>query len=76
MRMRTQRDVKNLFMNHGYLVVSIHRTSHWIVKASINGIVKNFTVSVSPSDHRGVKNFEALLRRTARETLVHRNMPL
>jgi len=70
MRMRTQRDVRNLLMNHGYLIISIHRTSHWIVVASINGIVRNFTVSVSPSDHRGMKNFEALLRRTARETIL------
>ena len=67
MHMRTQRDVRNLFWDHGYQVISIHRTNHWIVKASINGIIKGFTVSVSPSDHRGIKNFEALLRRTAKE---------
>ena len=68
MRMRTQRDVKNLFLDHGYQIVSIHRTAHWIVKASINGYVKSFTVSVSPSDCRGHKNLIALLRRTAKET--------
>lgn len=67
-RMRTERDVKNLFSDHGYEVVSIHRTSHWIIKASINGVIRSFTVSVSPSDYRGLMNFKALLRRTARET--------
>ena len=67
MQMRTQRDVRNLFVDHGYTIVSIHRTNHWIVRAEINGVVKGFTVSVSPSDHRGIKNFEALLRRTAKE---------
>jgi len=66
-RMRTERDVRNLFTDHGYLVISIHRTSHWIVKASINGTVKCFTVSVSPSDYRGIMNFIALLRRIARQ---------
>ena len=68
MRMRTQRDVKNLFLEHGYQIVSIHRTRHWIVKASINGQIQNFAVSVSPSDCRGHKNLEALLRRNAKNT--------
>ena len=68
MQMRTQRDVRNLFVDHGYTIVSIHRTSHWIVKAQVNGIIRSFTVSVSPSDHRGIKNFMALLQRTAKET--------
>lgn len=68
MKMRTQRDVKNLFLDHGYQIVSIHRTAHWIVKASINGYARSFTVSVSPSDRRGHKNLIALLQRNARET--------
>ena len=68
MQMRTQRDVRNLFVDHGYQIISIHRTAHWIVVAKINDVIRNFTVSVSPSDHRGIKNFRALLRRTAKET--------
>lgn len=71
MKMRTQRDVRNFFLDHGYEIVSIHRTAHWIVKASINGYTRNFVVSVSPSDCRGHKNLEALLRRHARTTYAN-----
>jgi len=68
MRMRTQRDVKNLFLDHGYQIVLIHQTAHWIAKASINGYVKSFTISLSPSDCRSHKNLEALIRRNAKNT--------
>ena len=68
--MRAEREIKNLFESHGYQVISIHRTKHWIVRASINSLVKNFAVSVSPSDRRGIKNFEAQLKKTARESLT------
>jgi hypothetical protein len=67
------KDVKNLFENHGYQVISIHRTRHWNVRASINGLTKNFAVSVSPSDCRAMKNFEAFLRRTAKEAVKESN---
>ena len=70
MRMRTEKDVKHFFRNNGFEIISIHRTAHWIVRASINGQIRGFTVSVSPSDHRGIHNLRSLLRRTAKETAV------
>ena len=67
MKMHTQKDVKNLFEDYGFQIVSIHRTGHWIVRASIGGVEKNFAVSVSPSDYRGHKNLRSMLQRTAKE---------
>ena len=68
MKMHQERDVRKLFESYGFDVLSVHRNGHWIVKASINGFTRTFSVSVSPSDSRGVKNFESLLRRIARDS--------
>jgi hypothetical protein len=65
--MMTERKVRRLSADRGWVVHSAHRGKHWRVLASYaGGRAMPFTLASSPSDWRARKNFIAFLRRAAR----------
>jgi hypothetical protein len=61
--MKSERDIRRLFADHGLDVIRVRRGKHWVVFASRNGEVGRFVLSQSPSDWRVQRKREAELKR-------------
>ena len=60
----SENSVRRLFAEHDLTILHIRRNGHWQVKASRNGgPPQHFTVPISPSDYRSLKNLNANLKR-------------
>jgi hypothetical protein len=52
----------------GYRVLAARQHKHYVARCmSPGGEVEVFTIPVSPSDHRGILNFRAQVRRRLRQ---------
>ena len=56
--MRNEKEVRAYVASLGGVVLTIRRGPHWVVTASFDGHSVWFTVPVSESDHRSMKNNE------------------
>lgn len=70
--MKTEHEVRRLFAEHDMTIHSIRRNGHWVVKAAKPGLpYRCFTVAVSPSDGRSMKNLTASLKRGFSRQFAH-----
>jgi len=56
--MRNEKEVRDYVTSLGGVVLTVRRSHHWVVTASFDGHSVWFTVPVSASDHRSMKNNE------------------
>jgi hypothetical protein len=58
--------LQQVLADHEFTVSKMRMNSHLVIHADhVTGASCIFVASATPSDHRGIKNFKALVRRSA-----------